>query len=89
MTDYDTDMSQAIEMAFDNTTHMICQWHMLQHFKKTFVYLSKRKSANSKLLYNHIVDTIFCESPTRFQELIDLIFTSSNEMEPSKLAHLR
>ena len=66
MTDFDSSMCQAIESTFRSTTHMLCQWHMMQNFKKHFVHLSKRKTGHSKLLYNHIMDTIFCDSPKKF-----------------------
>jgi len=47
---------------------------MMQNLKKHFVYLSKRKSAASKMLYNHIIDAIYCDQPKRFVELQDVIF---------------
>ena len=67
MTDFDSSMCGAIEATFSKTQHLLCQWHMMQNFKKHFVYLSKRKNAHSKMLYNHIMDSIFTESPSRFQ----------------------
>lgn len=70
LTDFDASMCAAIESVFSTRTqHLLCQWHMMQNFKKHFVYLSKRKTATSKLLYNHIMDSIFTDSPKRFQEL--------------------
>jgi len=74
MTDFDSSMCGGIEATFKKTNHLLCQWHMMQNFKKHFVYLSKRKNASSKMLYNHIMDAIFTESPKRFQELQDIIF---------------
>jgi hypothetical protein len=74
MTDFDASMCQAIETVYSKTTHLLCQWHMMQNLKKHFVYLSKRRSACSKLLYNHIIDAIYCDQQDRFTELQDLIF---------------
>jgi transposase-like protein len=74
MTDFDSSMCGGIEQTFSKTTHLLCQWHMMQNFKKHFVYLSKRKNACAKMLYNHIMDAIFTDSPKRFQELQDIIF---------------
>jgi hypothetical protein len=88
MTDFDSSMCQAIEQTYSKTTHMLCQWHMMQNFKKHFMHLSKRKTGHSKLLYNHIMDTIFCDSPKRFQELQDVIFQNS-DLEPQRLHYLR
>ena len=69
MTDFDSSMCGGIEATFHKTTHLLCQWHMMQNFKKHFVFLSKRKNAHSKMMYNHIMDAIFTESPARFQQL--------------------
>lgn len=66
ITDFDSSMCKAIEDVFIKTTHLLCQWHMQNNFKKHFVYLSKRKTCTAKLLYNHIIDSIFTESPKRF-----------------------
>ena len=62
---------------------------MMQNFKKHFVYLSKRKNACAKMLYNHIMDAIFTESPKRFQELQDIIFQSPDQLDETKLNYLR
>ena len=94
MTDFDSAMCSAIETTLHNSTHLLCQWHMMQNFKKHFVYLSKRKHAHSKMLYNHIMDSIFTDSPERFQQLQDVIFqsysaTGGDSLDASKLQYLR
>lgn len=66
ITDFDSSMCQAIEKTFKNTTHLLCQWHMQNNFKKHFVFLNKKKVSSGRLLYNHIIDCIFTESPKRF-----------------------
>ena len=77
MTDFDSSMCLAIEHVFNvRTTHLICQWHMMQNIKKHFLYLAQRPDAASSLLYNHIIDSIYAETPARFQEMTDLIFNS-------------
>jgi len=41
------------------------------------------------MLYNHIMDAIFTESPARFQQLQDIIFQSPDQLDESKLNYLR
>jgi len=53
------------------------------------VYLSKRKSGTSKLLYNHIIDSIYCDQPKRFTELQDVIFQQNEYLDASKIDYLR
>lgn len=60
MTDLEASICQAIELEYSTTLHLLCQWHVSQTFKKQFAYLSKRKSGTAKLLYNHIIDSIYC-----------------------------
>ena len=75
LTDNDSAMATAIEIVFSRKTHnFLCQWHMLQNFKKHFVFLSKRRGVASKLLYNHICEMIYNESPKKFTELQDVVF---------------
>ena len=88
LTDFDSSMCAAIESVFSETVHLLCQWHFMQNLKKHFVYLSKRKHANSKMMYNHLMDCIFCDSPKRFRELQDIIFASA-DLDAKKLEHLR
>lgn len=91
MTDFDASMCAAIESVYSpKTTHLLCQWHMMQNFKKHFVYLSKRKACASKMLYNHIIDSIYTDQPKKFIELQDLIFEQGVDMmDPSKIEYLR
>ena len=90
ITDFDPSMCAGIESAFSSkTTHLLCQWHMMQNFKKHFVYLTKRKTAASKLLYNHMMDLIFTGSTKKFQELQDIIFQSPDMLDEAKLSYLR
>ena len=58
VSEFDNSMCLAAEGL--QSQHLLCQWSLLQTFKKHFSYLSKRKSPTAKLLYNHIVDCIFC-----------------------------
>lgn len=69
ITDFDIPMCSAIEKVYIRSNHFLSQWHMLQHLRKHFTYLAKRKSSTSKLLYNHIIDAIYCDVPKRFIEL--------------------
>lgn len=61
---------------------------MMQNFKKHFVFLSKRRGAAGKLLFNHIIDCIFVESPKKFSELTDVIF-STDQLDEKRLGYLR
>jgi hypothetical protein len=70
-------------------THLLCQWHMMQNFKKHFIFLTKRKTASSKLLYNHILDLIFAETPTKFTQLLNIVFSSPELLDEQKLNYLR
>ena len=47
--------------------------------KKHFVFLSKRRSGASKLLYNHIIDSIYCDEPDKFTELQDVVFSQGGD----------
>ena len=47
LTDFDPSMSGAIEKALPDTTHLLCQWHMQQNFKKHFLYLTNLKGPGS------------------------------------------
>ena len=89
MTDFDSSMCGAIESTFKNTTHFLCQWHMMLNFKKNFMFLSKRKNAYAKTTYNHIMDTIFTENPSRFQELQDIIFSTPDQLSDTNYNYLR
>jgi hypothetical protein len=51
--------------------------------------LTKRKTAASKLLYNHMMDLIFTNSSKKFQELLDIIFQSPDMLDEAKLSYLR
>jgi hypothetical protein len=53
------------------------------------VHLTKRKQCSSKLLYNHIIDSIFIESPKKFQELQDIIFSAPDLLDESRISYLR
>lgn len=41
LTDFDASMCGAIEKTMKNTTHLLCQWHMQQNFKKHFMFLKR------------------------------------------------
>lgn len=62
---------------------------MQNNFKKHFVFLNKKKTCSGRLLYNHIIDCIFTESPKRFQELQDVIFQNSELLDNDRLKYLR
>jgi len=89
MTDFDSSMCGAIESTFKKTTHFLCQWHMMLNFKKNFMFLSKRATCHSKTTYNHIMDTIFTPSPTRFQSLQQIIFSTPDLLSSPHLHYLR
>jgi len=89
MTDFDSSMCSGIETTFKKTTHLLCQWHMMQNFKKHFMYLSKRKNSCAKMVYNHIMDAIFTENPLHFQRLQDIIFQTPDQLDETKLNYLR
>lgn len=68
-------MAGAIEKYLPQTTHLLCQWHMMQNLKKNFIYLLKRQESTAKLLYRTIVyDLLFTDSPFRFQKLLEQLF---------------
>lgn len=58
ITDLDFTLSQAIDQVFPATFHLFSQYKLLHKLKKHFGYLGKRKSATSKLLYQHIIDAV-------------------------------
>jgi len=89
LTDFDPSMSGAIERVLKGSTHLLCQWHMQQNFKKHFIYLNRTKSCASKLLYKSVIDLIYCDCPQRFQQLQDLVFNSGEYLGPQKLDYLR
>ena len=55
LTDFDPSMSSAIEAVMPDTTHLLCQWHIMQNLKKRFLYLNHKHNGASKLLYKLIV----------------------------------
>ena len=61
LTDFDSSMCGAIESQFNKTTHLLCQWHMQQNFKKNFLYLKRGNKGPSKLLYKYIVYDLIYE----------------------------
>ena len=89
VTDFDVPMCTAIEITYIKSTHLLSQWHMMQHLKKHFIYLQKRKSSTSKLLFNHIIDAIYCDSSKRFIELQDVIFQQTDQLDSQKMDYLR
>lgn len=48
ITDYDSSMCAGIEQVFNKTTHLLCQWHMMQNLKKHFVFLTPGSSKSCK-----------------------------------------
>jgi len=62
---------------------------MMQNFKKHFLYLTKKQTASSKLLYNHILDLIFTECSKKFDELLDIILNSPDFQDEGKLGYIK
>eukprot|EP00347_Sterkiella_histriomuscorum_P007670 403348024 len=89
ITDFDSSMCAAIEKEFNKTTHLLCQWHMMQNLKKHFVFLNKTKKLHQKQLYNHIIECIYTPDPKKFQELQDIIFQQSEELDEQRMSYLR
>ena len=89
LTDFDPSMWHGIERIFKNTTHMLWQWHMMCNFKRHFFFLTKKKDGASKILFQKIIDTIFTPNPKDFQELQEIIFSSQDRLDETKLDYLR
>ncbi|CAI2386947.1 unnamed protein product [Moneuplotes crassus] len=89
LTDFDPSMCHGIERIFRNTTHLLCQWHMMCNFKRHFFYLRKKRSGAAKILHQKIIDTIFCRTPKEFHENQEIIFSSDDLLDPQKMGYLR
>jgi len=93
LTDFDPSMSGAIERALPNTTHLLCQWHMQQNFKKHFLYLNTVKgpgSLEARQLYRYLTgDVIFNESVKNFWKVSEIIFNSEHLLGPERIKYLR
>ena len=89
LTDFDPSMWYGIERTFEHTTHLLCQWHVLNNLKRHFIFLQKKKGAGPKMLYNQIMELIFTPSPKRFQEIQELIFSSNEHLNDHLLQYLR
>lgn len=64
LTDFDPSMAGAIERVMPQTTHLLCQWHMMQNLKKNMLFLNKRHSTTAKFIYKHVVySLLFTEDP--------------------------
>jgi hypothetical protein len=75
LTDFDASMCGAIEQRFKTATHLLCQWHMQQNFKKHFLYLKRLHQGHAKLLYKYIVyDLIYEEKQPNFETYVNIIF---------------
>lgn len=78
LTDFDPSMSGAIEKTLPETTHLLCQWHMQQNFKKHFLYLNMikgPKSLEARYLYKYLTG--------------EAIFNSEHLLGPERIKYLR
>ena len=89
LTDFDSNLWHGIERSLNTSIHLLWQFNIRHYFRKQFSYLSKRKSASANLLFRHIIETITTESPKRFIELQDIIFSSENHLDEMKFEYLR
>jgi hypothetical protein len=91
LTDFDASMAGAIERSLPKTTHLLCQWHMMQNLKKNFLFLTKRMNSSSKILYKLIVyDLLFTPDPFKFRKIVESIFFMANELlDDQKISYLR
>ena len=94
LTDYDSAMATAIETTFSRgTTHWLCQWHMMQNFKKHFLYLSNLKGPQSlegRQLYKYLTgDVIFNDNVKNFWKVSEIIFNSEHLLGPERIKYLR
>ena len=87
-TDFDPAMWYGIERSFENSEHLLCQWHMMQNFKRHFLYLKGKRSAEAHQLHKMIIGLIFTESYKEFEEYLHLIFSSSL-LDETKKQYLR
>ena len=90
LTDFDPSMAGAIERVLPTTTHLLCQWHMMQNLKKNMLFLSKRHQPGAKMLYKHVVySLLFTEDPFKFQKVTELIFQNEHMLGEDKVRYLR
>jgi len=80
LSDFDSSITTASEEVFERTEHLLCQWHMMQNFKKHFMFLLKNKNWKSRKLHASIMELIFEPEPLRFQFLQEVIFENPDEL---------
>eukprot|EP00347_Sterkiella_histriomuscorum_P023960 403332789 len=90
LTDFDASMCGAIERAFKNSVHLLCQWHMQQNFKKRFLFLKRIHQGQAKLLYKYIVyGLIYEENQKVFETTLNLVFQSVDLIGSHNLEYLQ
>ncbi|CAI2385530.1 unnamed protein product [Moneuplotes crassus] len=90
LTDFDPSMCHGIERTFEKTTHLLCQWHVMNNFKRHFLYLQKKKGFGPKNLYQKIINLIYTPSAKEFQEIQEVLFSPTNDdIGDEKLQYLR
>lgn len=62
---------------------------MQENFRRHFIYLQRMKGQNSKMLYQSILNLIYEPDPHKFQEIQELIFSSTDLLDETKLQYLR
>ncbi|CAI2386819.1 unnamed protein product [Moneuplotes crassus] len=88
LTDFDAAMCHGIEKVFEKSEHLLCQWHMMQNFKRHFKFLKSKRSAEANQLHKMVIGLIFTESFEEFEQFLHYIFSSSL-IDETKKQYLR